>query len=136
MVVIGAMLDVVLAMGVFRILTPRSIASHDLVPGAVVAGLGYAMLLTAGTGLVQHQLRHAQVLYGPFAFVLGLLGWLYLVAQLSLYAAELNVVRARRLWPRSVVQPPLTPADEDVLEDIARQEERRPEQHVEVDFTR
>jgi len=34
------------------------------------------------------------------------------------YAAETNVVLARRLWPRSIVQPPLTQADlaEAVLE--------------------
>jgi hypothetical protein len=66
--------------------------------------------------------------------VLGLLGWLYLVAQMSLYAAEVNVVVRRRLWPRSIVQPPLTDADERVLNDIALQGERRPEQHVDVGF--
>ena len=79
-------------------------------------------------------MNHAQAVYGQFGLVLGLIGWLYLVAQLTLYAAELNVVRSRHLWPRSIVQPPLTPADEQVLGDIARQEERRPEQHVEVGF--
>ncbi|HEX3542218.1 MAG TPA: hypothetical protein VHT75_17425, partial [Acidimicrobiales bacterium] len=57
-----------------------------------------------------------------------------LVATLTLYAAELNVVRRRRLWPRSIVQPPLTPADRKVLADIARQEERRPEEDVAVNF--
>jgi hypothetical protein len=43
--------------------------------------------------------------------VLGLVSWLQLSAQLTLVAAELNVVRARRLWPRSIVQPPLVEAD-------------------------
>jgi hypothetical protein len=51
-----------------------------------------------------------------------------------LYAAELNAVRVRRLWPRSLAPPPLGPADEQVLEDLAKQEERRPEQRVEVTF--
>jgi hypothetical protein len=32
------------------------------------------------------------------------------VANLA-YAAEVNVVLARRLWPRAFVQPPLTEAD-------------------------
>ena len=84
--------------------------------------------------MIQRQLRHAQPLYGQFAFVLGLLAWLSLVAQITLYAAEINVVSSRRLWPRSIVQPPLTRADEKVLRDIARQEERRPEQRVGVGF--
>jgi hypothetical protein len=62
------------------------------------------------------------------------MSWLYLVAQLTLYAAEINVVRTRRLWPRSIIQPPLTSADQIVLRDIARAEERRPEQTVHVGF--
>jgi hypothetical protein len=82
--------------------------------------------------LVQHNLRHAQALYGHYAFVLGIISWLYLVALISLYAAETNVVLSRRLWPRSIVQPPLTKADERVLGDIARQEVRRVEQQVRV----
>src|SRR5215217_1385933 len=40
-----------------------------------------------------------------FAIVLGLLFWLYLGARLTLYAAEVNVVAARRLWPRSLLRP-------------------------------
>jgi len=38
--------------------------------------------------------------------VLGLLTWLYLVGQITLLAAEINVVRARRLWPRSFLSGP------------------------------
>ena len=53
---------------------------------------------------------------------------------MTLYAAELNASRARRRWPRSLAPPPLGPADEQVLEDLAKQEERRPEQRVEVSF--
>ena len=41
---------------------------------------------------------------------------------------------ARRLWPRSLFQPPLTPADRQALADIVRQEERRPEESVDVSF--
>jgi uncharacterized BrkB/YihY/UPF0761 family membrane protein len=80
---------------------------------------------------VIHQLRHASQVYGFFASVLGLVSWLHLSAHLTLYAAELNVVKARRLRPRSMVQPPLVEADRRVLDLIARQEERRPEQSVE-----
>lgn len=127
-------LNVGMYLAVFRVLTPAVIATGDLVPGAVLAGGAYSALLTVGTGLVQHQLRHAQAVYGQFAFVLGLMSWLYLVAQVSLYAAEMNVVRARRLWPRSIIQPPLLDADRQVLRDIVQAEERRPEQHVGVGF--
>lgn len=118
----------------FRMLTPRAVPLRDLLAGAVVAAIGYSLLLRAGTALVRNQLDRSEDLYGQFALVLGLLGWLNLVAAISLYGAELNVVLTRRLWPRSIVQPPLTTADEQVLSDIALQEERRPEQHVDVGF--
>jgi uncharacterized BrkB/YihY/UPF0761 family membrane protein len=73
--------------------------------------------------------------YGFFAIVLGLLSWLYLSAEVTLYGAEVNVVRARRLWPRSILQPPLTEADQRALVHLAKQEERRPEQAINVEFT-
>ena len=134
---VGALvLNVGLYLAAFRILTPKVIESKRLVPGAVVGGVGYSILLTLGAALIQHQLRHSEALYGQFAFVLGLIGWLLLVSQVSLYAAETNVVLARRLWPRSIVQPPLTDADERVLADIAHEEWRRPEQRVDVGFDR
>jgi len=34
--------------------------------------------------------------------VVGLLTWLLIAAELTLIAAELDVVLSRRLWPRSV----------------------------------
>jgi hypothetical protein len=64
-----------------------------------------------------------------------LLSWLYLAAEATLYAAEANVVRARRLWPRSILQPPLTRSDRRALTDLAKQEERRPEESIQVNFT-
>jgi hypothetical protein len=35
--------------------------------------------------------------------VLGLLAWLFLQAEVTLYAAEVDVVLTRRLWPKSVM---------------------------------
>lgn len=127
------LLNVALYLVAFRVLTPH-VATRDLVPGAIAAGIGYTILVAAGTALIQHQLRHAQAVYGQFALVLGLISWLFLVSRLTLYATEFNVVRSRHLWPRSIVQPPLTEADQRVLGDIVRQEERRPEQRVGVSF--
>ena len=115
-------------------MTPRQVATRDLVPGAVVAGVIWSVLQAFGGYLVGHQLRHADQVYGFFGTVLGLMSWLYLGAQVTLYSAEFNVVRSRQLWPRSIVQPPLTPADEAALTAIAMQEERRPEQDVRVTF--
>ena len=87
----------------FRILTPRPVSTGALVPGAVLAGTGWTALQYAGTVLVGHVLRHANQTYGYFGSVLGLLWWLYLAARLTLYAAEVNVVHARHLYPRSLL---------------------------------
>ena len=114
----------------FRILTVPAVPTRHLVPGAVLGGLGWSALQAFGGYLLIHQLRHASQVYGFFASVLGLVSWLQLSAQLTLYAAELNVVKAGRLWPRSIIQPPLVEADRRALDLIAQQEERRPEQSV------
>jgi uncharacterized BrkB/YihY/UPF0761 family membrane protein len=96
----------------FRLLTPgdRPIAQH--LPGAIVGGIGWTLLQALGGYLVGHDLRGDTAVYGFFAIVLGLLGWLYFGARLTVYAAELNVVLAEHLWPRSLVHPPYTDADD------------------------
>jgi hypothetical protein len=50
------------------------------------------------------------------------------------YSAEINVVLARHLWPRAIVQPPLTEADRASMALQALQNQRRPEQSVKVVF--
>ncbi|MCU1466075.1 MAG: YihY/virulence factor BrkB family protein [Actinomycetia bacterium] len=130
----GVALNIGLYVVAFRVLTPKQIELRALVPGAVLGGIGWTLLQFLGTYLVDHQLKHTSQVYGVFAVVLGLVAWLYLNAQLTMYAAEFNVVRARHLWPRTLLQPPLSAADRVVLRDIAKQEARRPEQTVMVGF--
>jgi YihY family inner membrane protein len=132
---IGVAANVGLYMAGFRILTPKSVATNLLLPGAVLAGVGWTILQYAGTLLVGHTLRHASETYGFFAYVLGLISFLYLAAELAVYAAEVNVVHARHLYPRSMAPPPLTPADRAVLSAVAQEVERRPGQSVTVEFS-
>ena len=91
------------------------------------------MLQVLGTWLVHHFLR-SESAYGVFATVLGLLAWIFLAVKVTVYSAEINVVLARRLWPRALVQPPLTEADRASMALQALQNQRRPEQHIEVSF--
>jgi YihY family inner membrane protein len=120
--------------GAFRILTPKAIETLDLVRGAVIGGTLWTVLQVLGTYLVHHFL-HSDSVYGEFATVLGLVAWLYLVAMIVVYSAEVNVVLARRLWPRSIVQPPLTEADKESLALRALESQQRAEQHVHVTFS-
>jgi YihY family inner membrane protein len=128
------LLNLLLLLLMFQLLTGTRLRWRWLLPGAALGALGWSLLQTVGVQLVNHQLERANLLYGVFAVVLVLIGWLYLSTQLVLYAAEINVVLARRLWPRSLLQAPLTEPDRQVLTALARNEERRPEQRVQVSF--
>lgn len=118
----------------YRLLTPKAIDTRHLLPGAVLGAAGWSTVQAVGGYLVAHQLRHTSEVYGFFAIVLGLLAFLSIGANLTIYSAEVNVVLARRLWPRSIVQPPLTEPDRKALREIAKREERRPEERVDVRF--
>ena len=118
----------------FRVLTPAGVPTRNLVPGAVVAGVLWTALQAAGALVITHYL-HSESVYHIFAIVLALIAWIYLLVQITLYSAEMNVVLARHLYPRSVLQPPLTEADRASLALQALQNQRRAEQRVEVTFT-
>jgi YihY family inner membrane protein len=117
-VVVGEALAVAANIGMyfigFRVLTSKGVPARKLVPGAVAGGVAWKVPQALGTYLVHHFLHSASV-YGVFATVPGLLAWIYLGVEITVYAAETNVVLARRLRPRSIVQPPLTKADRAVL---------------------
>jgi len=119
--------------GAFRALTPKGVPTRRLLPGAIVGGICWTVLQVLGTWLVHH-FWHSDSIYGVFGTVLALLAWIYLAVQVTVYSAEINVVLARRLWPRSIVQPPLTEADRASMALQALQNQRRPEQHIEVTF--
>jgi YihY family inner membrane protein len=117
----------------FRVLTPKGVPTSLLVPGAVAGGLAWTVAQALGTYVVGH-FRHVDAVYGAFATVLVLMAWISLSVEITVYAAELNVVLARRLWPRSIVQPPLTEADRAVLAAQALQNQRRDDQRVHVSY--
>jgi YihY family inner membrane protein len=131
-VVASLVLNLVLFLLAFRILTTADVSWRDVFPGALIAAIGWTALQAFGGYFVRHQLEGASETYGTFATVIGLLAWISLGAQMTLLAAEVNVVRKRRLWPRAIVQPPLTDADERALKSYAEVEERRPEENVRV----
>jgi membrane protein len=97
---ISLVLDFGLFLAVFVLLTSYPATVREILPGAVVATVAWEILQHVGGYLVVHELKKLSDTYGLFALVLGTLAWLHLGAQATLYAVTLNVVRARRLWPR------------------------------------
>ncbi|HEY9240548.1 MAG TPA: YihY/virulence factor BrkB family protein [Streptosporangiaceae bacterium] len=118
----------------FRLATVSDIGTRTMLPSAALAAVIWQILQLLGTSLV-HRLAGSSSVYGVFGLVIGLLAWLYLGAELTLYAVEANVVAVRRLWPRALAPPPLTHEDERALNMYAKSQERRPEQDIESHFT-
>jgi YihY family inner membrane protein len=131
-------LSVLVSVGVFalayRVLTVASVRWKDVLPGAIVAAIGWTILLLLGTWLVDRHIRQATAVYGVLAWVIGLLVWISLVAQILLYGAEINVVKLRRLWPRSLVEPAGSEQDRTVLADQAEEERAGQAEHIDVRF--
>jgi membrane protein len=100
----------------FRLATAKDITWRQLWLGAAISAVIWQILQAFGGYFLSHQIAHASPLYGTFAVVLGLIAWLYLQAQLTLYAVEINVVLAYRLWPRSLAPPPYTEQDRRAFE--------------------
>jgi hypothetical protein len=76
---------------------------------ALWGGLGVAEAAQAAMNGIWNVPRRR---YPSFLLVIGLLSWFYLASTVTLFAAEANVVLARRLWPRSLAPPPLGDPDE------------------------
>ena len=117
----------------FRLGTARGVTWRQLRLGAFASAIIWQVLQTFGGYFVSHQLAHASPLYGTFALVLGLVAWLYLQAELTLVAVEINVVRAYRLWPRSIAPPPYTEQDRRAYQLYAQTEKRRKEMDIMVE---
>ncbi|HEX4279731.1 MAG TPA: YihY/virulence factor BrkB family protein [Solirubrobacteraceae bacterium] len=128
--VLSAALDVGIFLAAFRILTTRVESMRDVVPGALLAGLAFFVLQQLSALIISHYLQKAQATYGHFATIITILWWFYLQAQITLLGAQLNVVLKERLYPRSLVDAPQTPADHRVLEAYAGERTYHPRQRI------
>jgi len=133
-IVVAFAFNFALFMSAFKVLTAVDLSWRELLPGVIMAAVGWQLLQSLGGFYIDHELKRTGPLYGVFAFVLGLLAWLYVGAQLTLFAAEINVVKARRLWPRSFFSDPLLETDRRALADSAEVEERVQQENVEASF--
>jgi uncharacterized BrkB/YihY/UPF0761 family membrane protein len=87
----------------YRVLTDVSLAWADVLPGAVLAAAALVALQVLGATILDRWISHASVVYGYFGVTLGMLLWISLLAQVTLFGAQLNAVLKRRLWPRSIL---------------------------------
>jgi membrane protein len=123
----------------FRVLTAREISTRQVRGGAIAAAITWQLLQVVGTYAVGHALKGASATYGVFGLVLGLIAWIYLGAVTVVLCAELNVVRANKFWPRSLLTPftdnvQLTAGDRRAYGSYPITEKHKGFQNVDVDF--
>jgi uncharacterized BrkB/YihY/UPF0761 family membrane protein len=131
-------IDVGIFFVVFHVLAAERLSWRDVAVGAVIAGSLWALLTSAGAAVAEGFVRRSDV-YGVFGVVLGLMAWIYLQSLVVVLAAEINVVRQRRLYPRALLTPftddvDLTPQDVRVYTGYARSERYKGFERVETSF--
>jgi membrane protein len=87
----------------FRIATARPLGFAEIAPGAVMAAVLWQAMQVFGTAYVAHVVKGQSAAYGVFTFVLGLLAWLFILTIGIVLCVEVNVVRSKRLYPRSLL---------------------------------
>ena len=115
----------------FRVLTAREISTRQVRGGAIAAAITWQLLQVIGTYAVGHALKRASATYGVFGLVLGLIAWIYLGAVTVLLCAE--------FWPRSLMTPfnddtELTAGDRRAYASYPATEQHKEFQNVDVDL--
>ncbi len=118
---------------IFGLLTARPFRIAELLPGVSLAAVGLIGLQSVGTVYVNRTVADSTDTYGTFALVIGLLSWFWLGAHVLLFAAEINVVVRRRLWPRALTGE-LTVADREAFRRLAEASRRDEREQITVHF--
>ena len=111
----------------------------EVLPGAVVAAVGWLLLQRFGITYANQIVSRSGDTYGVFAVVLGLIGFIFVAAQIVVIGVEVNVVRVKKLWPRALLGPftssvALTPADVRTYQDATVSTRIKDFQDVAVTF--
>lgn len=131
-------LNTLIAIIAFRIATARSLRKRDVLPGAIMAAAWWQFLQFFGTAYVG-ALRGASTTYGVFGVVFGLLAWILLGSLGLVMSVEMNVVRAKRLYPRALLtvftdNVDLTSADKQHYTDVANAQRLKGFEEVSVRY--
>jgi YihY family inner membrane protein len=123
----------------FRVSTARKLSARDAAPGAVIAAVAWQALQFGGAAYFGHVFKDSSPTYGVFSLVLGMIGWIFLAAVAIVAAAEVNVVRVERLYPRALLTPftddvDLTTADQVAYTDAAVAQRAKDFQLIDVTF--
>ncbi len=89
----------------FRLAASRRHGFGRAAPGAFVTAVLWQGLQVIGTIYAQRVVAETSGVNATFGLVLGLIGIIYLASLMGMLGMEVNVVLARRLWPRALLTP-------------------------------
>jgi membrane protein len=134
---------VVLNTGVLAVMirfsTPQKERLREVIPGAAAIAVLWQLLQVLGGVYVEHVIQKAGQMNAVFAVVLGLVALLYIASVIAMLGLEINVVLAKRLYPRALLTPftdsvQLTEADEKVYREYAQAQRHKGFERVRVSF--
>jgi membrane protein len=119
--------------------TPRKERFVELLPGAVLIAVLWQLLQVVGGVYVEHVITRASQMNAVFAVVLGLMALLYVGTVIAIIGLELDVVLAKRLYPRALLTPftdavELTRADRRVYREYAEAQRHKGFERIHVTF--
>jgi YihY family inner membrane protein len=112
---------------------------RTLLPGGLAIAVMWQVLQAVGELYVGRVINRASEMNGVFALVLGLVALIYVAAVMAILGIEINVVLAKRLYPRALLTPftdavHLTDADRQVYTEYAQAQRHKGFERVTVTF--
>lgn len=136
---VSILMSMAVFLAAYQMATADNRTLADLWLGAVLTAVGWEVLKTYGATYVNTVIKHASAINSIFAFVLGMLAFIYGGALLVVLSMEVDVVRRRRLYPRALLTPftdhvSLTSADEQAYSGQAKSMRAKGFQSIDVQF--
>jgi YihY family inner membrane protein len=136
---VGFLLSIVIFGGLFRLVSGGRGRWRAVLPGAATTAVLWQLLQVGGQSFVKNVIDGASSMNGTFALVLGLMAFIFVAAVTMVLGLEVNVVTARRLYPRALLTPftdnvVLTDADQKAYAAYAKSQRHKGFQSVEVTF--
>ena len=140
---IATLLSVLLTAVVLSLMMSLTTTQHHrlatVLPGGLTIAVLWHVLQALGGLYVGRVVARTSEMNGIFALVLGLVAIIYVASLVAMLGIEINVVRAKELYPRALLTPftddvTLTEADRRVYTDYARAQRHKGFQRVSVTF--
>jgi membrane protein len=134
-------LNALVLAAMMRLATTARQSFRSTLPGAIAVALMWQLLQKLGGTYVSRVIARVSDVNAVFAIVLGLLALLYIASVIAVVGLEINVVLARRLYPRALLTPftdavQLTEGDRQAYAGYAQAQRHKGFERVRVSFRR